>query len=59
MTSSPAPTSSTSIARWIAAVPDAQATAWRVPTKAANASSNRVTNGPIDDTKFELRHSSR
>ncbi len=43
----------------MAAVPEEQATAYRDPTAAANAASKRGTNGPTDDTKFVVRHSSR
>ncbi len=58
-TSSPGPTSRTRSARWMAAVPLEQATAWRAPTASANSRSNRSTNGPTDETKFVARHSSR
>ncbi len=40
-------------------MPEEQATAYREPTAAANASSNLVTNGPTEETKFVRRHSSR
>ena len=49
-TSSPGPTSSRRRATWMAAVPLAQATAWRAPTQAANSRSKRSTKGPTDET---------
>ena len=46
MTSSPGARSRAATAAWSAAVPLDNATAWRAPTFAANASSNRPHRGP-------------
>ncbi|MFN8632071.1 MAG: hypothetical protein U0838_17650 [Chloroflexota bacterium] len=43
----------------MAAVPLAQATAWRAPTASAKARSNLPTNGPTDETKLVATHSAR
>src|SRR5687767_13813739 len=58
-TSSPGSTPASRIATCSAAVPVAHATACFAPTYAANSRSNRSTNGPTDDTKFVVTHSSR
>ena len=47
MTSSPGPTPSASSARCKAAVAEFRAMAWRVPTVAANRSSNSFVRGPV------------
>jgi hypothetical protein len=47
ITASPGFTSSASMARCRAAVPLAQATAWRAPTTSAKAPSKASTSGPV------------
>ena len=49
-TSSPRSTPRRMRPMWIAAVPVAQATACRAPTRWAKRSSNSATKGPTDDT---------
>jgi hypothetical protein len=49
MTSSPSPMPRARRASVSAVVPDEQATPWVLPFQAANASSNRLTNGPCEE----------